>query len=78
VDVKFPEDYFDDLDTVTCSAVKTAENIAYCELVPGVKNVIRIKKAFNADPVKPNTEVAFLLWNVKNPVSSIAKDSISN
>lgn len=78
VDVHFPKDYFDNLDQVSCSSVKTAENVAFCELVPGESNVIRIKKAFNVAPVKANTEVAFLLWNVQNPVSSIAKDLISN
>lgn len=76
--MKFPADYFDNLDQVTCTAVKTAETLARCAVVPGEANTIRIEGAFQSDSVKPNTEVAFLLWNVRNPVSSIAKDSISN
>jgi len=76
VDIKFPAEQFTNLAEVTCSAIKTAEAATTCALAPGTNNVIRITRAFQYAEVVANTEVAFLLWNVKNPSSSIIGDEL--
>jgi len=77
VEITFPKGYFTNLSEVTCSAVKTASSLCVCKLVPGTDNVIRIENAFTSTVVG-NTEIAFLLWNVLNPSSSITKGAISS
>ena len=78
VDITFPEDYFTELDQVSCSAIKTAGSFTSCGLADGQSNVIRISDAFRSDSIEENTEVAFLLMNIRNPDSSISEEIISN
>jgi len=40
-------------------------------------NVIRITNAFEDGPLEPNTEIAFVLENIKNPEKSIDADTVA-
>ena len=90
VDITFPEDYFTDLDQITCDSLKAAGSTTTCALatgetynvstntrVTGATNVIRITDSFKYTAIEPNTEIAYLLKNVRNPDANVDSDVIS-
>ena len=89
VEITFPQDYFNNLENVFCTPIKTASKNTECFVPNETKydsttgqtitttNVIRIMKSFEVNDVPANTEIAFLLQDVTNPATSIEGDSIS-
>ena len=89
VDIYFPRGYYRDLDQVLCKPVKKAGPSTNC-FVPDetsvdpntgqeidMSNVIRIENAFLDGALEPNTEIAFILENIRNPEKSIDADTIA-
>ena len=64
VEITFPQDYFKNLNQVSCEPLKTAGVDTTCALVDGTTNIIRISDVNKYSSVEQNTEIAFLLMDV--------------
>ena len=78
IEIEFPADYFTDLEDISCTAIKIASETSKCQVSSRAPNVIQIVDSFNDASIEQDTEIAYKLLNVRNPVTSVGKDVIAS